>query len=214
MPAPLLLDRALAGPDSGAVRRLPAAVPGRLRQRSGVLLVATVLVMVVGSIVTHLAAAGEPSGAVGAEAGEAAEHGAILVPPVVGPLGALLLLGLVWLVRRRSLGAAWFLLLPPGAFGIQELTERLVHSGSLSLVGGEPSLLASLLVQLPFAILAFVLARLLRAAIRRVVAFLKVPRTVPALRAAVTAWPLPPLTLPSRWALASPHSGRGPPHLR
>jgi len=196
------------------VRRLPAAVLGRLRQRSGVLLAATVLVMVVGSLVTHLAAAGEPSFGVGAEAGEAAEHGAILVPPVVGPLGALLLLGLVWLVRRRALGPAWFLLLPPVAFGIQELTEWLFHAGSLSLVGGEPSLLAALLVQVPFAILAFVLARLLRAAIRRVVGFLNVPTTAPALRAGVLAWPLPPLVLPDRWALAGAHSGRGPPHLR
>jgi len=196
------------------VRRFSAAVPGRLRQRSGVLLVTTVLVMAAASIVTHLAAAGESSGAVGAEAGGTAEHGAVLVPPVVGSLGALLLLGLVWLIRRRSPGPAWFLLLPPAAFGIQELTERLFHAESLSLVGGEPSLLTTFLVQLPFALLAFVLVRLLRAAIRRVVRFLNVPATAPALRAATLAWPMPPLALPDRWALVGAHSGRSPPHLR
>ena len=150
----------------------------------------------------------------GAEAGEGAGHGALLVPPVVGPLGALMVLAFVWLVRRRSPGPAWFLLLPPAAFGIQELTERLFHAGSLSLVGGEPSPLAAFLVQVPFAILAFLLARLLRVAIRRVTGFLTLPRTAPALRVAALAWPLPPLALPDRWALVGAHSGRGPPHLR
>jgi hypothetical protein len=210
----LLLDRATAGTDGDAVRRLTAVVLTRLRQRSGVLLVATVLVMVAASVVTHLAAAGEASGAVGAEGGEGAAQGAVLVPPVLGPLGALLLLGVAWLVRRRALRPAWFLLLPPAAFGLQELAERLFHAESLPLVGPEPSLLATLLVQLPFAVLAFVLAHLLRAAIRRVVEFLKVPTTAPVLRAAVPAWPLPPLAPPNFWALAGEHLGRGPPQLR
>ena len=197
------------------MRRFPAAIPGQIRRRSSVLLVAaSVLVMVLASVMTHLAAAGEASGAAGREAGEAAERGAVLVPPVVGPLGALLLLGLVWLIRRRTLGPAWFLLLPPVAFAIQELTERLSHAQSLPLAGGEPSLLAAFLVQVPFAILAFFLARLLRAAIRRVVELLHMPRTAPSLRAATLGWPLPPLALPDRWALAGAHSGRGPPDLR
>jgi hypothetical protein len=196
------------------VSRVKAAVLERLRQRSSVLLVAAVLVMVAASVVTHLAAGGEASGSVSAETGEAAEHGAVLAPPLLGPLGALLLLGLVWLVRRRAPSPVWFLLLPPVAFGIQELAERLLHAESLPLVGSEPSVLATLLVQVPFALIAFALAHLLRAAIRSVVELLKVPVTVPFLRPAESAWPIPPLALIDSWALAGPYSGRGPPHLR
>jgi len=71
-----------------------AAVLGRLRQRSGVLLLATIVVMAAASIATHFA--GASGGALSGEAGETTEHGAVLVPPVVGALGALALLGLVW----------------------------------------------------------------------------------------------------------------------
>jgi hypothetical protein len=167
--------------------------------------------MVAASVVTHLAAGPEADGA---EAGEAAGHGAVLVPPLLGPLGALFLLGFVWLVRHRAPSPVWFLLMPPVALAIQELAERLLHAESLPLVGGEPSLLTTLLVQVPFAVVAFVLANLLRAAIQRVVQLLKVHVTVPSFRPAVSAWAMPPLAFPDSRTLAGAHSGRGPPHLR
>lgn len=188
--------------------------PRWLPRRSTVLLAATGLIIVVASAMTHLAAGPEASGAVGAEVAEAADRGAVLVPPLLGPLSVLFLLGLVWLGRRRAPGPAWFLLLPLVGFGLQELAERLLRAESLPFIGGEPSLLATLLVQVPFGIIAFVLAHLLRAAIRRVVELLKVPVTVPLFRPAVSPWLIPPLALPDAWALAGAHSGRGPPHLR
>jgi hypothetical protein len=196
------------------VPKVSAPARGQLGRRSGVLLVATVLVMVAASVVTHLAAGPEADGAVGAEAGEAAGHGAVLVPPLLGPLGALFLLGFVWLVRRRAPSPVWFLLMPPVAFAIQELAERLLHAESLPLVGSEPSLLATLLVQVPFVVIAFVLAHLLHAAIQRVVELLRVPVTVPSFRPAVSTWAMPRLGLPDSRTLAGAHSGRGPPHPR
>lgn len=55
-----------------------------------------------------------------------------------------------------------FALLPPGAFVVQEHLERLVHDGGFPLTAAlEPTFLLGLLLQLPFALLARVVAGLL-----------------------------------------------------
>ena len=75
--------------DGATVRSLTGAVRRNLRGRRGaVLLVATVFVMIVASLVTHLAAAPASSGETGAE-GETAEGGMAILPPLIGPLGAI-----------------------------------------------------------------------------------------------------------------------------
>lgn len=174
-----------------------------------------VTLVVVASVVTHLAGAGPMSSEMRMEATEASAGGALLLPPVLGPLGALVVLGLFRLLRRRALSPMWFVTLPPLGFGLQELAERLLHTESLPVVGAEPSLVATLLLQLAFAVVAFLLARLLRAALRRVSAFLgtmhgdrlHAPRTS-------TLWSLAAAPLATLPALAGEHFGRAPPRLR
>lgn len=173
--------------------------------RTGALLASSLAVMAIASVATHLAAPAE----IGGEAAEhAVEHATVILPPMVGPLAALALLGFVRLLRRRSLGPAWFLLLPPLAFGLQEVTERLVN-GQMA----EPGILAMAVVQVPFALLAYFLARILRAAIIRVGCFLATPRVLPRLRVAGPSWLASPLTVAHVPAVLGAHRGRAPPVL-
>jgi hypothetical protein len=210
-----LLDSARIRLDRGAVRSLSAPDPASLRRRRALLPVALVLLTVIASIVTHDAGSGPVSGEVGREAGEAAQQSAIILPPLLGLLGGLLLIGAIGLARRRSLSSLWFFLVPPFAFGLQEVAERLFHVGSLPFGGEEPSLLTTALVQLPFAVLAFVLARLLRGAVRRAIAFLRLGHQWPRVRSASRAsWALGPVPVPNLPALAGAHFGRAPPDLR
>src|SRR5712691_8857877 len=93
--------------DGNAVIRVPSSV--RL-SRGSVILIASVVVMTAASMIAHLAGGEGPSG----EAAEHAERVGVLT--VVGPLAALLLLGVVWLLRGRSLRPVWFLFMSPLAF--------------------------------------------------------------------------------------------------
>lgn len=172
--------------------------------RTGALLASSLGVMAAASVATHLAGPAEAEGV-----SEAAEHAAVILPPVLGPLLALGLLGLVRFVRGCSLGPAWYLLLPPLAFGLQELVERGVNAQMV-----EPGVVAAALVQVPFALLAYALARLLRAAVVRVARFLSEPRQVPRVRAARVSWAKPTLTVVPALAVAGGHRGRAPPILR
>lgn len=172
--------------------------------RTSALLASSLAVMAAASVATHSAGHPEVEGV-----GEAAEHAALVLPPVLGPLLALSLLALVRIVRGRSLGPVWFLLLPPLAFGLQELVERGVNAQMV-----EPSVLAAALVQVPFALLAYLLARLLRAAVARVARFLSAPRSVPRVRVAPVSWTRPTLTVAPAFAVTGAHRGRAPPNLR
>lgn len=172
--------------------------------RTATLVASSLAVMYVGSVATHLAAPGE-----GDAGREAAEHVAVTLPPLFGPLAALALLGLVRAARRQSLGPAWYLLLPPLAFGLQELTERLVN-GQMP----EPTILAIALVQVPFALVAYLLARLLRGAVLRVARFLTTPSDLPRPRLAGPSWPAAPLSFVHVPTLVGAHRGRAPPTLR
>jgi hypothetical protein len=97
------------------------------------------------------------------------------LPLVFGVSGALALVGLGAAVadaarsrHARELPAAAFALLPPLAFALQELLELSLHTGTFGWRAFlAPTFLPGLALQLPFALLAYVLARLLlRAAVR------------------------------------------------
>lgn len=166
------------------------------------LLFASVAIMAAASVATHVIGA-RASG----EAAERAEH-AVAVPTIIGPLGALLLLGVIWLLHRRAVRPAWFLLLPPTAMAIQELAERIIVRPE-----AEPSLVATALIQLPFALLAFLLARAVLRAVRRVVRFLTDGTHRRRLRVVASVWPTARLAVPSLPAITGAHLGRAPPRL-
>ena len=170
--------------------------------RTGVLLAASVGIMAAASVATHVIGA-QASG----EAAEQSEH-AVVVPTFIGPLGALLLLGAVWLLRRRGMRPVWFLLLPPAAFAIQELAERFLLGPE-----AEPSLLATVLIQLPFALLAFALARMVLTVVRRVVQILTAATAGSRQPIATSTWSTVRLSIPPRPTPSGIHLGRAPPFL-
>jgi hypothetical protein len=120
--------------------------------------------------------------------------------------------GLGELVAPTSLGR--FAALPPLAFALQEHLEALIHTGSIAGVTIEPTFLIGLLLQLPFALVAYLLARLLSRAAERVGRALSARAPYPAPPSeslswfAVTVWPL------RAAVLADGHAGRGPPVAR
>jgi hypothetical protein len=97
-------------------------------------------------------------------------------PFVIGLAGALLLLTLLVAVMDSRHGRAlpalptWaFTLLPPLAYVVQEQSERAFHSGALqwsTMLG--PSFLPGLVLQIPFGLAAYLVARLLLRAAERV----------------------------------------------
>jgi len=118
-------------------------------------------------------------------------------------------------VRRRGRApvSPWaFALLPPLGFALQEFLERWLAGASYPWwMVLQPTFRIGLLLQLPFALAAFLVARLLSRVADRVASVLRgkverpprvglVPRW-----AALAAWPPRPRTL------ADGHAGRGPP---
>jgi hypothetical protein len=97
------------------------------------------------------------------------------LPLVLALTGAAALVGLgaatLDAARGRTVGAVpavAYALLPPLAFALQELLELSLHTGTFAWhVFAAPTFLPGLALQLPFAVLAYVAARLLlRAAVR------------------------------------------------
>jgi hypothetical protein len=87
-------------------------------------------------------------------------------------VGLIVAFALAWFCRRAFVGGrgrgaghvspAWFLLLPPLAFIAQEAVERLIHAESFPFNPvHEPAFLGALALQLPFGLVAFLVARLL-----------------------------------------------------
>lgn len=171
--------------------------------RHGPFLAASAAIIVAASLATHLA------GVVGiaGEGSEGVEHGtSASMPAVVGPLAAMLILGVLWLAKGRVLRPAWFLVLPPAAFVVQEVAERLTRPPE-----PEPSLVATALVQLIFALLAFLLARLVLTAVRRFMLFLADATARSRVRVPTRAWPPALVPLARRPAMRGAHLGRAPP---
>jgi len=104
-----------------------------------------------------------------AERTERAAAHASSVPVVLGFLGALVLVGLVVLIRvllkgriARSVSPLLFLVLPSLAWPVQEVLERALHAEGLGVHPFlDPGLVLGVAVQIPFGIAAFLAARLL-----------------------------------------------------
>ena len=136
----------------------------------------------------------------------------ILAATAVVARAARLLLG-----RPRRRGAEltpWlFFILPPLAFALQELSERLLRAEAFPFHAAlEPRFLAGLLLQVTFGLLALLLARLLLRVVERLVRVLARPKT-PRLGAIVSWWARQALDLPRIPALALGYQERGPPPL-
>lgn len=188
--------------------------------RRGAAWLVTLPIALVGIEAAHAlanAAFGSPE-----EAGEifaSAASGAELVPVLSALALALLLLGLGgrvagrwWSPRGARSLALPFACLPPVAFVLLELLEALLHRGHVPAdLGFEPALLAGLVLQIPFALTGYLVARLLlrlsdgvRALIlrRRVAPPLEPPRALPS---------LPHDDPPRHLRRGGAHLGRAPP---
>jgi hypothetical protein len=115
------------------------------------------------------------------------------IPLVLALGGAVALVGVtaavVDVVRGggvRELGAGAFAALPPLAFALQELLELSLHTGHLAWHAfAAPTFLPGLALQLPFALLAFLLTRLLLRVAQKVGRLLA---RQPSARAVVVFW--------------------------
>jgi hypothetical protein len=120
------------------------------------------------------------------------------------------------LLRRRcrrgvNLSPWLFFVLPPLAFALQELSERIFRAEAVPFQAAlEPRFLLGLLLQLPFGLLALVLARVLLRVVERIVRSLARPRAARPL-ARVSWSPRQAFDLPRIPALALGYPGRGPP---
>lgn len=128
---------------------------------------------------------------------------------------AALVLGLAGRIAGGGASTArWpFAALPFGVFALQEPLERALHSGALDLSSfAEPTFAVGLALQIPFAALAWALARLLLQAADAVAAVLR--RSPPRSYGAAAPLLLPAsVHLPRRAPLACALAGRGPPPL-
>lgn len=119
--------------------------------------------------------------------------------------------------RRRPRSFAlppWlFFALPPLAFASQEIAERLLRAEAFPFQAAlEPRFLLGLLLQLPFGLLALLVARALLRIVERLIGALARARA-PRLRTRPSWSPRQAYVLPRIPALALGHSQRGPPAL-
>lgn len=141
------------------------------------------------------------------------------VPMLLGAVGAAEMLAVGWALAgslRRDLHRpvpAWaFALLPMLCFTVQELLERLVASGRFPWwMVFQPTFRMGLLLQLPFAVVAFLLARLLLRTARRAGGALRSTTPRPALAGRCATWVVHRASALRRLPGASGHAGRGPP---
>jgi hypothetical protein len=185
--------------------------------------------MVAGSMGAHALSrllAGTPvEGAVGADVDGGSDRASVGVAAhSVLPIGVLsafaVAVGVSWLLgrargRRRNGASPWvFFVLPPLAFSAQELIERVVRAEAAPFHAAvEPRFLAGLALQVPFGLVALVVARLLLRAVRRIVQALVQQQPVLAGRGlAVLRLPIV-FELPRIPALALGYPQRGPPTL-
>jgi hypothetical protein len=126
---------------------------------------------------------------------------------------AVLLAGAFWHAlrgRRQSRPSPWiFAALPLIAFTVQEHAERLAHTGAVPLAAVlEPTFVTGLLLQIPFALLAWVLTRAILRAAETLSRWL---RTSSLPRAGAVVQPVPGRLPPRVAPLAFGVSQRGPP---
>jgi hypothetical protein len=141
-------------------------------------------------------------------------HGYLGLAPLLAAIGVAL--GVVATLRSVLAGHSspgppphLFAVLPPLAFTLQEHLERGLQGGAALGTVLEPVFLLGLLLQLPFALCALVVARsLLRVA--KAAGSLLSPRPLRALRPPIVRSPAT-IDPPRLSALASPQAGRAPP---
>jgi hypothetical protein len=115
--------------------------------------------------------------------------------------------------RARSVPPWLFLALPPLAFASPELAERLLHAEAFPFQAAlEPRFLIGLLLQLPFGLLALLVARALQRVVEQIARALA-RHPSPRLAAGAPWWPQQVVDLPRIPALALGHAERGPPTL-
>ena len=144
---------------------------------------------------------------------------AAFLPLVLGALGGVELIVFAWTVvgvvraqRHRSVPAWAFALLPLLGFSVQEFVERfLAGTPAPWLVVLEPTFRIGLLLQLPFGLVAFLLARLLLHVAEHVGQALRLSGPRERLGALPLRWSVRPFSLPRAPVLADGHAGRGPP---
>ena len=113
--------------------------------------------------------------------------------------------------RRTQPRLAGFAALAPAIFACQEHFERLAHDGTFPWgAAAEPSFFVGLLLQVPFALVAYGIARLLLGAARALGGLVAARRPRWAVRLAVPRLRLPALTIRIP-ALARGYGERGPP---
>ena len=114
---------------------------------------------------------------------------------------------------RRPVKSPLVVLLPPVAFVVQELTERLAHTGQLPwTVVAQPAFLLGLAFQLPFALAALLIAWALDSAARAVGRALSA-RPLPEFAPLVPA-PVRVVAVPRTAGLARGYGERAPPFAR
>ncbi len=218
--------------DRSAAMLAPSATAASRRRWLSWLLTAPL--MAAGSVAAHsigaLLVGARLSVSETAGAGEAAEgpartagHWWLLALGLVGAIVLVAVAQRLVVGRRGGVGAeadadagrrlaGWLVLLPPLAFALQELAERLAHAESAPFSPAlEPRLLVGLALQLPFAAAAFLLGRVLvraAVAVARALAARRPVLPAPA-RRRFRPWPgSPRRRIP---VLALGHAGRGPP---
>jgi hypothetical protein len=143
-----------------------------------------------------------------------------LLPILAAFMSFALVVGGAWLwsraVRRpwRGVSATWFLIAPPVAYALGEWAERLLHGTDPALhEAHDANIAVGLLLQVPFALLAYVAARTLLIVGRRVISALRRWSSPPRLRDACRPI-LSRRRAPLRRSLhAVARSVRGPPPL-
>ncbi len=144
-----------------------------------------------------------------------------LAPMLLGALGAAELIGVGWVFAgsaRRSLQrpvpAGAFALMPLLGFTLQELLERWLAGAPFPWwIVLQPTFRVGLLLQLPFALIAFLVARLLLRATEQAGRALRPRAQRPALGSSSVHWHVLNVWRPRPAALAVGHAGRGPPRL-
>jgi hypothetical protein len=141
------------------------------------------------------------------------------LPMLLGLAFAAELVGVGWVLAgsvRRSLQRpvpAWtFALLPILGFTLQEFLERLLADGSFPWwMVLQPTFRAGLLIQLPFALIGYLLARLLLHVADRVGSALRPGVARPAMVGIALGWVLVEVSSPRRHVLGAGYASRGPP---
>ena len=141
-----------------------------------------------------------------------------LAPEFLAISLSLILVALLWRIggrRTRAFGGVptWsFAVLPPLAFALQEHLERFLHSGDVPWASVlEPTFLPGILLQLPFALLAYAIARALLGAAGLISRLLRRPKPADPVRARLGLARPPDFIGRRTPPLASGCSLRGPP---